>query len=279
MGDRGHQIFQARHAGKQTNILKGTRHARVLGDAEIDQPLEQIIPPVRMRKTDHPDGRLIEPGDAVEHRSLARTVRPDDCGDVTASCTERQIVHRQQAAEAHGQVLDGEDRFAHPRPSSRASAISTGFSFFRNTEGVRVETSPRGRHIMIATMARPNTTIRYCWNSRKNSKPPSITVAAMATPIWEPMPPRTTIARTIADSWNTKDSGLINPCRVAKNEPAKPPNIAPIAKAVSLVLVVFMPSDRQAISSSRRASQARPIGRRRSRTVTKAVSSASARIT
>ena len=40
-----------------------------------------------------------------------------------------------------------------------------------------------------------------------------------------------------------KLSGLMKPCRVAKNEPAKPPNMAPMAKAVSLVLVVLMPSD------------------------------------
>ena len=62
-----------------------------------------------------------------------------------------------------------------------------------------------------------------------------------------------------------KDSGLMKPWRVAKNEPAKPPNIAPMAKAVSLVLVVLMPSERQAISSSRSASQARPTGSRRRR--------------
>jgi hypothetical protein len=46
---------------------------------------------------------------------------------------------------------------------------------------------------------------------------------------------------------------------VAKKDPAKPPNIAPMANAVSLVEVVLMPSERQAISSSRSASQARPI--------------------
>ena len=49
---------------------------------------------------------------------------------------------------------------------------------------------------------------------------------------------------------------LMKPWRVAKNDPAKPPNMAPIANAVSLVLVGLMPSDRQAISSSRSASQA-----------------------
>ena len=106
------------------------------------------------------------------------------------------------------------------------------------------------------------------------SVPPIIAMAAMATPIRLPMPPSTTIARIIADSMKVKDSGEMNPCRAAKNEPAKPANIAPIANAVSLVLVVLMPSERQAISSSRNASQARPTGSRRSRIVTKAVSSA-----
>ena len=75
-----------------------------------------------------------------------------------------------------------------------------------------------------------------------------------------------------------KLSGEMKPWRAAKNEPAKPPNIAPMANAVSLVLVVLMPSERQAISSSRRASQARPIGSRRIRSVTRLVSSASARM-
>ncbi len=110
------------------------------------------------------------------------------------------------------------------------------------------------------------------------SVPPIMTMAAIATPIWLPMPPSTTIDRMVADSRKVKDSGEMKPCRVAKNEPAKPANIAPMAKAVSLVLVVLMPSERQAISSSRSASQARPTGSRRSRTVTKAVSSASARM-
>ena len=92
------------------------------------------------------------------------------------------------------------------------------------------------------------------------------------------MPPSTTIASTSADSWKVKDSGLIKPCRVAKNAPAKPPNIAPVANAVSFVVVVLIPSARQATSSSRSASQARPIGSRRSLIVTQLVSSASARI-
>ena len=70
----------------------------------------------------------------------------------------------------------------------------------------------------------------------------------------------------------------MKPCRVAKNDPAKPANMAPQAKAVSLVLRVLMPSERQAISSSRSASQARPIGRRRRRAVTVPVISARTRM-
>ena len=106
----------------------------------------------------------------------------------------------------------------------------------RNTVGARWPTSPRGRQIMISTMARPNTSMRYCSNSRNSSKPPSMTSAASATPSCEPMPPSTTIASTSADSLKVKHSGLMKPCRVAKNAPAKPPNMAPIANAVSLVV-------------------------------------------
>ena len=68
------------------------------------------------------------------------------------------------------------------------------------------------------------------------------------------------IATIIADSINVKLSGLMNACRVAKKDPAKPPNIAPIANAVNFVLVGLTPSDLQAISSSLKASQALPTG-------------------
>ena len=74
------------------------------------------------------------------------------------------------------------------------------------------------------------------------------------------MPPKTTMATIIADSIKVKLSGLTNVCFVAKKAPAKPPNIAPIAKAVNFVLVGFTPKDLQAISSSLKASHALPTG-------------------
>ena len=61
----------------------------------------------------------------------------------------------------------------------------------------------------------------------QDSVPPMITTAAIATPICEPMPPSTTMARMIADSRKLKLSGETKPWRAAKKEPAKPPNMAP----------------------------------------------------
>src|SRR5262249_39606724 len=202
-----------------------------------------------MGEPDHPDARMIEAGDAVEDRGLAGAVGSDERGDVSALRRETDVIDRDEAAEPHAQVLDGEDRIgrhAHCRASATTSA-GTSFGLPRKTEGVRVATSPRGRQIMISTMATPNTSMRYWANSRNNSKAPSMAKAAMATPSCEPMPPSTTMASTSADSEKVKDSGLMKPWRVAKNEPAMPPNMAPIAKAVSLVVVVLMPSERHAI--------------------------------
>src|SRR5262249_14949428 len=278
LGDQ--QILEHRHAGEEADVLERTGDARELGDAEIEQALEQIGGAVRMREADHADARVIEPRDAVEDRGLAGAVGADERCDVAALRREAHIIDRDQAAKPHAQVLDGKDgigRRAHERPSATRSA-GTSLALPSETEGVRVATSPRGRQIMISTMAMPNTSMRYCANSRNSSKAPSMAKAAIATPSCEPMPPSTTIASTSADSEKVKDSGLMKPWRVAKNDPAMPPNMAPMAKAVSLVVVVLMPSERQAISSSRSASQARPIGRRRRRNVTQLVSSAKARI-
>ena len=62
------------------------------------------------------------------------------------------------------------------------------------------------------------------------SVPPIMTTAAIATPIWLPMPPSTTIGKNCCGLRNVNESGEMKPCRAAKNEPAKPANIAPMAK-------------------------------------------------
>src|SRR5262249_31865659 len=237
----------------------------------------------------------VEAGDAVEHRRFAGAVRPDQCGDIAALDLEIEVIDGDDAAETHGQMLDPQHGEAvarrQPRPSVTRSTEMV-LRVLRNADGTRVAIRPRGRQRMMAPIARPNSSMRYWVGSKVGPKiclrksscrmisvPPIMTTAAIATPIWLPMPPRTTIERIVADSRKVKDSGEIKPWRAAKNEPAKPANIAPMAKAVSLVLVVLMPSERQAISSSRKASHARPIGSRRSRTLKAAVIRARARIT
>src|SRR6185312_15945536 len=91
--------------------------------------------------------------------------------------------------------------------------------------------SPRGRHTMIATIEAPNSSMRNCANSRPNSGKVTRMVAASTTPSWLPIPPRTTIAITVADSWKLKLSGLTKDWCAPKNAPANPASIAPIAKA------------------------------------------------
>ena len=210
-------------------------------------------------KVSWPDGRPVEAGQAVEHRGLAGAVRADDGGDLALGGDEIEVVDRDQPAEPHGQVLDPQDRpAAHagflplPAGCSRMVGITPAEQPARAPDHDRHHGGAERQHPVLGEAT------RHLGQDHQQ-------VAASTTPIWLPMPPSTTMARMVALSMKVKLSGLMKPWRVAKNEPAKPPNIAPSAKAVSLVLVGLMPSALQAISSSRSASQARPIGRRRRR--------------
>src|SRR5471030_469030 len=74
-----------------------------------------------MQQPDHAHRRLVKTRDAVEHRGLARAVGPDERGDLAAPCGKTEIVDRDQAAEAHRQMLNYKNGFsviAHRRPCS-----------------------------------------------------------------------------------------------------------------------------------------------------------------
>ena len=114
---RHHQVLQRGHAGEQADVLEGARHARELCDAEVEQPLQQVGFAVGMFEPHHAGARRVEAGDAVEHGGLAGAVRPDQRGDLAALRREAQGVHRDQAAEPHGEVLDLEDGRAHGWPA------------------------------------------------------------------------------------------------------------------------------------------------------------------
>ncbi len=78
------------------------------------------------------------------------------------------------------------------------------------------------------------------------------------------------------DSTSTKLSGETNPWIAENMPPATPPKLAPMAKASSFSRVVSMPVARAAISSSRTASQARPMREFCSRTLMKITASSTA---
>ena len=128
---------------------------------------------------------------------------------------------------------------------------------------------------MISTSARPKSSMRITSGSismRPNSAPAAGSTvqrrisgtnesssAPRITPQMLPMPPSTTIDTTMIDSTSTKLSGLMKAWIAENMPPATPPKLAPMAKASSFRLRVLMPIARAAISSSRIASQARPM--------------------
>src|SRR5690606_8422392 len=135
-------------------------------------------------------------GNAVEDCRLAGTIRTDDRGDIAATGAEGDIVDGNEAAEPHGQMLDFEKRRrlpAHQPWPSLTRSPDMARRDERNSVGWRWAMRPRGRQIMITTMARPKSNIRYCVgsksapkicfnqsSSRRSSVPPIIAIAAMA---------------------------------------------------------------------------------------------------
>ncbi len=64
-----------------------------------------------------PVGGLLQAGEDVEHRRLARAVRPDQADDLARGHVERHLVERAQASEADRDPVRGEHGVA-PRPRS-----------------------------------------------------------------------------------------------------------------------------------------------------------------
>ena len=85
-----------------------------------------------------------------------------------------------------------------------------------------------------------------------------MTKAPAATPQMLPMPPRTTIARTVKLTVKPNCVGETMASLELRYTPARPDVEAPMAKASSLVVTVLMPMLAAASSSSRMAIQARP---------------------
>ena len=107
---RDHQVLEHRQAAEEPDVLERARDLRLGGDAVVGHALEQELGAARLAQRDPALARLVEAGDAVEDGGLAGAVRADQPGDVAALGLERHVVDGEQAAEAHGQMLDRQDR-------------------------------------------------------------------------------------------------------------------------------------------------------------------------
>src|SRR5690606_31031588 len=130
---------------------------------------------------------------------------------------EGHVVHRQQAAKAHAQVVDlQEGRAAGGRRSGWRGCGQGGAHAGTSTWWRFMGSRPCGRQIIMTIMTRPKISMRYSENSRATSGSTVSRMAATITPNCEPMPPSTTMARISADSMKVNDSGLTMPWRAAK---------------------------------------------------------------
>ena len=135
---------------------------------------------VRRMQRQPADRRLVEAGQAVEHRGLAGAVRADDGGDLarsrrvnetssTATRPPKRMVRCSTSSSgavaviAPGWRRSRLLRLGPARPCSRMV-------------GSRWASSPRGRQTMISTMPTPKASMRYSANSRKNSGRPMSTM-------------------------------------------------------------------------------------------------------
>jgi hypothetical protein len=149
---RHQKVLQHRHGGEQADVLERPCHPRALADLVTEHALQQIIAIAAHQQA--ADGGLVEAGDAVEDRGLAGAVGADDGGDLLRPADEGDVVDGDEAAEAHGEVLDLDqgNLSVHPLPPE-----ATGC---RRIDGSRWPIRPRGRNTMINTMAMPKVSMR-----------------------------------------------------------------------------------------------------------------------
>ena len=155
--------FSTTVSDEQADVLERA-HRALQRDLVARQPANRVAV-----EHDVAAGRLVEAADAVEHRGLARAVRPDDREHLIATHVEIDPVHREQPAEAHLQPGD-------------LQQFRIRAHWGSSTWGRLAGSRPCGRHIIINTITRPKISIRYSAKPRATSGSTVSRIAARITP-------------------------------------------------------------------------------------------------
>jgi hypothetical protein len=97
-------VVEDRHRRKERDVLERPR------DSQPDDPVRRRVEQVLAHEHHAPRLRPVQARDDVERRRLACAVRTDQAHDLALVGVERDAVERDDAAEARGDVLDGEQR-------------------------------------------------------------------------------------------------------------------------------------------------------------------------
>src|SRR5215211_1347217 len=215
-----HDVLDGRHRLEEADVLERPR------DAGLRDPVRARAGDVAVLEGDLARGGLVEAGEQVEERGLARPVRADDGDDRALRDVERHLADGEQAAERLGHLVGFEDApvaVAHAWTSNRASSLATPPSV-SSTSRLRSGSRPCGLSTIMITSRNP----KMPKLSSDRSKPwPKMSCArgvstsgmrfvlmndsAMApntTPQMLPRPPRMTIASTKIENANSNWSAL-----------------------------------------------------------------------
>ncbi|CAN4048302.1 ribosome recycling factor, partial [Dysosmobacter welbionis] len=146
-----------RGGGQGVGVLPGVLALVELAHLALGVVFHDLLPPVPHRAV----GGLVHAGDDVEGRSLARAVGADQGDDLPLAYLQIHVVHGDDAAELHGDILQTKDLLTHfaasfffDFPERRARRLRA------TSESSRSPMRPRRKNSTTIMMMMENTTIR-----------------------------------------------------------------------------------------------------------------------
>ena len=117
-------VLDDAHLGEEAQVLEGS------GDAAGDDLLGRLAIDALVQEGDRALGDLVDAGEYVEHRGLARAVGADQGDDLALVDVEADVVHGAQAAELDRDVFNIQKAHAcapfSPEVATPADSMSVG---------------------------------------------------------------------------------------------------------------------------------------------------------